>query len=90
VAQIGVDLRLFVFGAAVALVAGLAAAAVPAWLGRKAAIADSLRSGSRSSGLSPAAVRVQRTMLALQATFAVVLLAGAASRVDPAEVLRGA
>jgi putative ABC transport system permease protein len=79
VALVSLDARLFVFGTAVALVAGLAAAAGPAWLGRKAAIADSLRSGSRSSGLSPAAVRVQRTMLALQATFTVVLLAGAAS-----------
>ena len=77
-ALVGLDARLFGFGILVAALAGLAASAVPAWLGRKAAIGDSLRQGSRSSGMGPAAVRVQQTMLTLQATFTVVLLASAA------------
>lgn len=79
IAMVGLDGRVFAFGAAIALLAGLAAAAGPACLGHRMAIGDSLRSGSRSSGLGPAAVRAQRTMLTLQATFAVVLLVGATS-----------
>ena len=71
----------FVLGvtALVAVLCGLAAGVLPAVFSRNTDLAVSLRSGgTRSTTLSPAALRWQQTMVVLQAGLSVVILAAAA------------
>jgi len=64
--------------AAVAVIAGLVAGVLPAWLTRKINLSDALRAGGRSTTLSPAALRWQKGMVVVQAALSLVILAAAA------------
>src|SRR5215208_5342709 len=63
---------------AIAAIAGLAAGALPAWLSRGAALGDALRASSRSSTLSPLALRWQKAMVVGQAALSTAILAASA------------
>ena len=77
--QIRVDPYVLAATAIVAIVCGLAAGVLPAVFSRGTDLAVSLQgSGSRSTTLSPAALRWQRMMVVLQAALSVVILAAAA------------
>ena len=77
--QIRVDPYVLGATAAVAMLCGLAAGVLPAVFSRNTDLAVSLRAGAtRSTTLSPAALRWQRTMVVLQAALSLVILAAAA------------
>jgi putative ABC transport system permease protein len=65
------------WSAVVAAVAGIVAGVLPAVLGRREALGDTLRS-SRGSGQTPAALRWQKSMVLAQAVLTVVILSTAA------------
>lgn len=76
--RIEFDSNVLIFGVLVAIVSGLVAGVLPAWFSRKSNLTDSLRSGSRTMTLSPAALRWQQGMVFLQAALSVVVLSTAA------------
>jgi predicted permease len=75
--RISLDGGVLAVSAAVAVVAGLLAGALPAWFSRKSDLALTLRAGSRSMTLSPAALRWQQGMVVVQAALSVVILVAA-------------
>ena len=64
--------------AAVAVIAGLVAGVLPAWFSRRIDLAQSLRSGGRSTTHTAAGLRWQKAMVIVQAALSVVILASAA------------
>jgi putative ABC transport system permease protein len=77
--QIRVDPYVLGVSAIVAVLCGLATGVLPALFSRGADLAVSLRTGgTRSTTMSPAALRWQRMMVVLQAALSVVILAAAA------------
>jgi putative ABC transport system permease protein len=72
-----VDLEAVLATAVIAMIAGLAAAALPAWFSRGDFLGDALRASSRSSTLSPVAVRWQKAMVVSQAALSAAVLAAA-------------
>jgi putative ABC transport system permease protein len=76
--QIRIDPFVLGVTVSVAVLCGLAAGVLPAVFSRNTDLALSLRSGgTRSTTLSPAALRWQQTMVVLQAGLSVVILAAA-------------
>jgi predicted permease len=71
------DLAILLATAAIALVAALAAGALPAWFNRDSSLGDALRSSSRSATLSPLALRWQKAMVVGQASLSAAILAAA-------------
>lgn len=61
----------------IAAVVAIVAGALPALVNRRAALAQALRSSSRSASHSAGALRLQRAMVVLQASLSVVVLASA-------------
>ena len=61
----------------IAALAGIVAGALPTWLTRDAAVADTLRSASRSATLSRGALRWQQVMVFGQASLSAVILVAA-------------
>ena len=57
--------------------AGIAAGLIPAWLSRGAGLSGFLRSATRSTSLSPAAVRSQKAMVAFQGALSTVVVCAA-------------
>ena len=72
-----IDLSIVLATAVIALIAALAAGALPAWFSRSAFLGDALRSSSRSSTLSPVALRWQKAMVVAQAALSAAVLAAA-------------
>ena len=64
--------------AAIAVICGLAAGALPAWFSRGTGLSDALRASSRSTTLSPLALRWQKAMVVGQAALSAAILAAAA------------
>jgi putative ABC transport system permease protein len=64
--------------AAVAVIAGLVAGVLPAWFSRRIDLAQSLRSGGRSTTHTAAGLRWQKAMVIVQAALSLVILASAA------------
>ena len=75
--RISLDGGVLAVSAAVAVIAGLIAGVLPAWFSRRIDLAQALRSGARSTTLSPAALRWQQGMVVVQAALSVVILAAA-------------
>ena len=73
-----VDVAVLLVCILVAAVVALAAGSLPALVTQRRALAQSLRSSSRSSSHSAGALRLQRAMVVLQASLSVVVLAAAA------------
>jgi putative ABC transport system permease protein len=71
------DLGVLAATAAIAVICGLAAGALPAWFSRGPGLADALRASSRSSTLSPVAIRWQKAMVVGQAALSTAILAAA-------------
>jgi predicted permease len=69
------DPTVLVATAAIAIVSGLAAGALPAWFSRRDGLADALRSSSRSATLSRTALRWQKAMVVGQAALSTAILA---------------
>jgi len=63
---------------AIAVIAGLIAGALPAWFSRGTGLTDALRASSRSSTLSPLALRWQKAMVVGQAALSTAVLAASA------------
>jgi predicted permease len=61
--------------AAIAVISGLVAGALPAWFSRGPGLADALQASSRSSTLSPVALRWQKAMVVAQAALSAAILA---------------
>ena len=61
--------------AAIAVICGLIAGALPAWFSRGPGLSDALRASSRSSTLSPVALRWQKAMVVGQAALSTAILA---------------
>ncbi len=64
--------------AGMAVISGLVAGALPAWFSRGAGLSDALRASSRSSTLSPLALRWQKAMVVGQAALSAAILAASA------------
>ena len=77
VGKANLDLGVLAATAAIAVICGLAAGALPAWFSRGPALADALRASSRSSTLSPLAIRWQKAMVVGQAALSAAILAAA-------------
>ena len=75
VANARLDASVLVATAAIAMIAGLAAGALPAWFSRGHGLSDALRAASRSATLSRAALRWQKTMVVGQAALSAAILA---------------
>lgn len=78
VAQAELDSGVLAISAVVALIAGLAAGVAPAWFTRGAELSQVFRSASRSTTLSPGALRLQKGMVVIQSALSVTVLAAAA------------
>ena len=78
VGQAHLDAGVLVATGAIAVIAGLVAGALPAWFSRGAGLTDALRSSSRSSTLSPVALRWQKAMVVGQAALSAAILAASA------------
>jgi putative ABC transport system permease protein len=63
--------------AAITVLCGLAAGALPAWFSRGEGLSDALRASSRSATLSPVALRWQKAMVVGQAALSASILAAA-------------
>ena len=61
--------------AGIAVISGLVAGALPAWFSRGTGLSDALRASSRSSTLSPLALRWQKAMVVGQAALSAAILA---------------
>lgn len=77
-AHLAPDAAVLAASAGVAAIATVLAGALPAWLTRRAPLADTLRPGTRAVTLSPAALRWQKAMVFGQAALSVVILSAAA------------
>lgn len=77
-ANLRVDTGVLLWSAGAALVAGALAGILPSWFGRRIELADALRSSSRSTSLSPAALRWQKALVFAQALLSVVIVSAAA------------
>ena len=69
------DMGVLFVTALIAVLCGLAAGALPAWFSRGPGLADALRASSRSSTLSPIALRWQKAMVVGQAALSTAILA---------------
>ena len=74
-AEVGVDLRVVIFGTAVSVLAGVLCGVVPALRVSGWSLAESLKEGERRTGSARA--RAQGAMVAVEVALAVVLLIGA-------------
>jgi putative ABC transport system permease protein len=75
--QVRVDTTVLLVCIPIAAVVALAAGAMPALVTQRRALAQSLRSSSRSASHSASALRLQRGMVVLQASLSVIVLAAA-------------
>ena len=73
-----IDILVLMTTAAMAMVSGIAAGMLPAWLMRGDALTEALTSSSRGASLSPAALRWQKAMVVGQAALSTAILAAAA------------
>jgi putative ABC transport system permease protein len=71
------DLGVLLATAVIAIVAALAAGALPAWFNRETSLGDALRASSRSATLSAGALRWQKVMVVGQAALSAAILAAA-------------
>jgi predicted permease len=72
------DFSVLAATAAIAVICGLVAGALPAWFSRSDQLADAMRASSRSTTLSPVAIRWQKAMVVGQAALSAVILATSA------------
>ena len=72
------DLSVLAATTFIAIACGLVAGALPAWFSRGGALSDAMRASSRSTTLSPVAMRWQKSMVAGQAAFSAAILAASA------------
>ena len=72
-----IDIAVLMTTLGIALIAALAAGALPAWLARGTAVSETLKSSSRTSTLSPVALRWQKAMVVSQAALSAAILAAA-------------
>jgi hypothetical protein len=77
VARAHLDAGVLLATAAIAIVSGLVAGALPAWFSRGSGLADALRASSRSATLSQVALRWQKAMVVAQAALSAAILAAA-------------
>ena len=78
VSKAHLDAGVLVATGAIAVIAGLVAGALPAWFSRGTGLTDALRASSRSSTLSPLALRWQKAMVVGQAALSAAILAASA------------
>jgi predicted permease len=76
--RIALDGSVLAVCATVAVIAGVVAGVLPAWFSRRIDLAQSLRSGGRSTTHTAAGLRWQKGMVVVQAALSVVILASAA------------
>jgi putative ABC transport system permease protein len=76
--RLALDWSVLGWSAGIAFASGLAAGAFPALVGKRTAVADTLRSSSRGATLSPAAATWQKAMVLGQTGLTVVILSTAA------------
>ncbi len=76
--RIALDGGVLAVSATVAVIAGLVAGVLPVWFSRKIDLAQSLRSGGRSTTHTAAGLRWQKAMVIVQAALSLVILASAA------------
>jgi putative ABC transport system permease protein len=77
VAKAHLDFGVLMATAAIAVICGLAAGALPAWFSRRDQLSDAMRASSRSATLSPVAIRWQKAMVVGQAALSAAILAAA-------------
>jgi len=78
VGKADLDAGVLVATGAIAVISGLIAGVLPAWFSKGAGLSDALRASSRSSTLSPLALRWQKVMVVAQAALSAAILAAAA------------
>ena len=76
--QVRVDATVLAICIPIATIVALAAGSLPALVTQRRALAQTLRSSSRSASHSAGALRLQRAMVVLQASLSVIVLAAAA------------
>jgi putative ABC transport system permease protein len=76
-ADIGLDLPVLAFGAAVSVLTGLVFGLVPAWQARGVDLNDSLKESGRGASASGAALRLRGVLMATEVALALMLLVGA-------------
>ena len=69
------DIGILALTGAIAILSGLIAGALPAWFDRGDGLSHSLRASSRSTTLSPVALRWQKAMVVAQAALSAAILA---------------
>ncbi len=79
---VGIDPIALGFTAFVSVGAGIAFGTVPAWLGSRSDLHESLKEGGRGAGVGRLGRRVQHSLVVAQLTLAVVLTIGAALLVN--------
>ena len=72
--QMRIDVRVLISSAIVVAAAAFCAGLIPAFFAGRVSLSESLRSSSRSSTLSPAAIRWQKAMVFIQAAVSVVIV----------------
>lgn len=96
--EIGINLPVLAFAAAMSIVTGLAFGVLPAWQARRVDLNDSLKESGRASSAGGAALRLRGVLMATEVALALVLLVGAGLltrsfahllRVDPGVDARG-
>ena len=75
--EIGINLPVLVFAAAVSVLTGLVFGVVPAWQARRVDLNDSLKESGRGSSASGAALRLRGVLMATEVALALMLLVGA-------------
>ena len=78
VGKADLDAGVLVATGAIAVISGLIAGVLPAWFSKGAGLSEALRASSRSSTLSPLALRWQKVMVVAQAALSAAILAAAA------------
>jgi len=78
VARAQLDTGVLAVTAAITIICGLTAGALPAWFSRREGLADALRASSRSATLSKVALRWQKAMVVGQAALSAAILAASA------------
>ncbi len=81
-AGVGIDPIALGFTAFVSVAAGIAFGTIPAWLGSRSDVHESLKEGGRGAGVGRLGRRVQQSFVVAQLTLAVVLTIGAALLVN--------
>jgi putative ABC transport system permease protein len=76
-ADIGIDVPVLAFAAAVSVLTGLVFGLVPAWHARGVDLNDSLKESGRGASASGAALRVRGVLMATEVALALMLLIGA-------------